>query len=67
MTELKTLAEHNKQRLEAHKQLQPNGIVCPECGDELQDSNFEILYFPDSLPEVSIYCPKCQYMGCRLA
>jgi len=45
MKDLKTLAEHDKERQAAWDELErlgyphPNGIACPKCGKELWDSN----------------------------
>lgn len=66
---LKTLEEHNKERIAVHKQrnsIHFNGIACPKCGEELIDSNpGETLL--SSPPKKNINCPNCGYRGTRLA
>lgn len=70
---MKTLAEHNKERTEAYdtarkKRQEPcaNGIACPECGEELWDSN-PMLTRSSSPPKKDVHCPKCDYRGYRVA
>jgi hypothetical protein len=66
---LKTLEEHNKLFQEYYNpKMLKNGIACPECGEELVDSNplETLMSFP---PQKSIHCIKdgCGYKGYRLA
>ena len=69
---MKTLDEHNKERMEAHdalrKKQEPhaNGIACPKCGEELWDSN-PMMTLTSSPPKKDVHCPKCGYRGYRLA
>ena len=69
---MKTLKEHNEERMgrfiTAQRNNEPNanGIGCPECDDELWDSNpMEIL--ASNPPQKNVHCPKCGYRGYRLA
>ena len=69
---MKTLAEHNKQRMEQYSALRKmqeshaNGIACPECGAELWDSN-PMMTLPSSPPRKNVHCPKCNYRGYMMA
>ena len=41
-----------------------NGIACPECGEELCDTNPMIIY--TTIPAMKdIHCDKCGYTGTR--
>lgn len=68
---LKTLDEHNAQRMEQHRQIMKamephaNGIACPECEGELWDSNPSVL-LSSNPPKKCVHCPKCGYRGFRL-
>ena len=46
-------------------QPRPNGIACPGCGSELQDtrSGEMLLSFP---PRRAIQCSECDYTGSRI-
>ena len=69
---MKTLAEHNEDRLEAQSALleaqkpYPNGIECPDCGMELWDSNpmTTLTSYP---AQKNVHCPSCGYTGYRIA
>ena len=69
---MKTLEEHNEQRmnnwrlLEKMKDPHPNGIACPECGKELWDSN-PTAVLASNPPKKNVDCPECGYRGYRLA
>lgn len=69
---MKTLDQHNKERMEAHSiymELQkphPNGIACPKCGKELWDSAPTIT-LTSNPPQKNVHCPACGYTGYRLA
>ena len=43
-----------------------NGISCPKCGSELMDSRpmFTLMSKP---PQKDVHCPKCGYIGFRIA
>ena len=68
---MKTLDEHNKERLYLHKislhagNPRLNGIECPECGTELFDTNpMETL--TSNPPQKNIHCAFCKYTGYRI-
>ena len=68
---LKTLNEHDSERLGLYYGLyentpKPNGIGCPQCGEELVDSmpNITLTSLP---PKKDIHCPYCDFRGYRLA
>lgn len=68
---LKSLEEHNvnayvDQMFSSANDPVLNGIACPECGEELMDSNpMEIL---TSFPaQKNVHCSKCSYKGYRIA
>jgi len=69
---MKTLAQHNDDRWENHKELQkmnephPIGIECPKCQKELWDSDpmSVLASFP---PKKDVHCPACGYHGYRMA
>ena len=69
---MKTLEQHNKERMEAHEAMRragephPNGIACPECGKELWDSN-PMMTLASYPPKKNIHCPECGYSGYRIA
>lgn len=43
----------------------PNGIVCPDCGEELLDTN-PFSTITTNPPQKHIHCPKCGYSGYRI-
>jgi len=49
---------HNEPRL--------NGIACPECGEELLDSN-PMITLTSYPAKKNINCSKCDYVGYRIA
>ena len=68
---LKSLDEHNYdastfQMSMYQNKPEPNGIVCPNCGEELMDTNpmMTLTSFP---AKKSVNCPKCDYTGYRVA
>lgn len=69
---MKTLKEHNEQRLEAFRQMEeqrkphPNGIACPKCGDEMWDSD-PMMTFTSNPPQKSVHCPGCGHADYRIA
>lgn len=66
---LKTLDQHNAERLEAIRRTNephPNGIACPVCNAELWDSSpLDLLV--SNPPKKNVHCPNCEYRGYRLA
>jgi predicted RNA-binding Zn-ribbon protein involved in translation (DUF1610 family) len=66
---MKTLHQHNlltMQRYEKVVKTIANGLACPNCGNELHDSdprNIPTTAFPTG---VQVHCPACGYMGKRL-
>lgn len=65
---MKTLEEWNRERsLEIRRESdypRPNGLACPKCGKELQDSDPTILMsYP---PMVNVDCPECGYKSLRI-
>lgn len=69
---MKTMEEHNAERLEAHRnrmaerQPHPNGIECPKCKAELWDSA-PMCLLTSNPPQKNVHCPACGYIGFRLA
>jgi len=69
--ELKSLEQHNAERMYwipdySVPQKQKNGIACPDCGEELYDSNPMVTLA--SLPaKKNIKCDNCNYSGYRIA
>jgi len=70
--QLKSLNDHDAERWNAHQELQrlsrrhPNGIACPKCGAELNDSNPSRTLLSNP-PQKDVDCGACGYRGCRLA
>lgn len=71
MRKLKSLKEHNSNRLKQIWQISgtklepvPNGIECPDCGKELFDSNPGQLLLSNP-PQHEIHCKYCKYTGTR--
>jgi ribosomal protein S27E len=66
---LKNLSEHNREKSlqwqwQSAVNSQLNGIACPECGQELLDTN------PDQVlltapPQFRVHCSSCDYTGTR--
>lgn len=69
--ELRTLEEHRAERWKAHEEAMeamkphPNGLACPECGEELWDSNPTIV-LTSNPPQKNIHCPACGWRGYAL-
>lgn len=67
MSKLKTLAEHNAEIQDiyaAYGKPRLNGIACPLCGEELEDSdNYTMTSSP---PQKNVKCSKCVWTGYRL-
>lgn len=67
MKPLKKLEDHNKEVVKFYAlsmSAQPNGIECPKCGEELCDTdpNVVLTSFP---PQTRVGCPACGYAGTR--
>lgn len=69
---MKSLTEHNQEQMQRYgvlkKMQEPhaNGIACPNCDEELWDSNpMEIL--TSMPPQKNVHCPNCGYRGYRVA
>ncbi len=69
---MKTLKDHNDERLRHYEELRhindvrPNGIECPECKAELWDSE-PAMTLTSNPPKKTIHCPACGYRGYRIA
>ena len=66
---MKTLDEHNAERIRYHgltSEPRPNGISCPNCGDELVDTQ-PMMTLTSNPPQKKIGCLKCNYSGYRIA
>ncbi len=69
---MKSLDEHNKEARIRYAEMEqllnpgPNGISCPDCSQELWDSDprFTLTSNP---PQKNTHCPGCGYRGYRLA
>ena len=66
LKKLISLREHNERKFQAF--VDPcmpvkNGIECPECGDELYDTNPSVV-LTSNPPQYSIHC-DCGYRGYR--
>jgi hypothetical protein len=73
MTEkkLKTLAEHNSEKLNTNWDLYsnnpvPNGISCPMCEKEMMDSN-PMMMLASIPPKKNVHCPSCGHSDYRIA
>ena len=67
---LKSLEQHNAERMQSIPRWgmnkEYNGIACPDCGEELYDSNPMVTLA--SLPaQKNIHCDNCNYSGYRIA
>ena len=65
-----SLEEHNERRrkvwLNRTAAQDSNGIACPGCGTELIDSEPGMFLTSDP-PQKHTKCPKCSYVGLRVA
>lgn len=66
--ELKSIDEHNAARRAslATPAKTGNGIACPKCKSELQDTNPGMI-LASSPPQKDVRCPACGFTGLRLA
>ena len=54
----------NTQKYGMSAKNKPNGIKCPDCGEELMDTAYG--YIPLSYPsQIKIICEKCKFVGSR--
>ena len=65
---LKSLDEHNttawNSSLYGNTPV-PNGIACPNCGEELMDSN-PMITLTSYPAQKNTHCPSCDYTGSRI-
>lgn len=71
MKNLKSLNKHNEDKNKLYRQLnlnspQLNGITCPECGEEMYDSN-PMMTLTSIPAQKNVHCSKCDYVGYRIA
>ena len=68
MKKLITLEENNNQKSETYDFGKPrlNGIECPNCKEELFDSN-PMVTLTSYPAQKNIHCSKCNYHGYRIA
>jgi len=45
---------------------QPNGIACPNCSEELMDSN-PMVTLTSHPAQKNVHCSSCDYVGYRIA
>ncbi len=66
--ELKDLNEHNSLRGVYYnlEEKVRNGIACPNCGNELIDSQ-PMMMLTSYPPQKATMCENCEYIGYRLA
>lgn len=69
LRKLVSLKDHNRSRQESwaqhHGYPRRNGIACPNCGEEMMDTDaYHLLTCP---PQRHVNCPACDYKGLRLA
>jgi DNA-directed RNA polymerase subunit M/transcription elongation factor TFIIS len=64
---LKPLASFNAERRALiHKpQAEKNGIECPQCGEELFDTDSSVTLTTDP-PQTRVNCTDCGFVGTRL-
>ena len=68
---LKTLDEHNAEYMSYHTAMydnrpQKNGIACPNCENELLDTN-PFMTLTSNPPKKNVHCDNCGYVGYRIA
>ncbi len=59
---LKSLEEHDKERMEAYGQPKRTGIACPVCGEETVEAETDarLVFYP---PRIDIFCISCPWRG----
>lgn len=68
---LKSLSEFNAkaraiQSITTGNTATPNGIACPNCGEEMVDSN-PMITLTSYPAQKDVHCPSCKYSGYRIA
>jgi DNA-directed RNA polymerase subunit RPC12/RpoP len=64
MKNLISLKEHNSRNLFEYNNVKKgNGVECPNCGEELVDSDNYIL--TSNPPQRNVHCPKCNFKSYR--
>ena len=68
---LKSLDEHNTTAWSNQSSMfdsspQPNGIACPNCSEELMDSN-PMVTLTSHPAQKNVHCSSCDYVGYRIA
>ena len=69
-TGLVSLDEHNSNAWSTQVNMysddpRRNGIACPECGNELMDTN-PMMTLTSHPAKKNVHCPKCEYKGYRI-
>jgi hypothetical protein len=67
---LTSLDEHNSNAWSTQVNMysnepRPNGIACPECGNELMDTN-PMMTLTSHPAKKNVHCSKCEYKGYRI-
>jgi DNA-directed RNA polymerase subunit RPC12/RpoP len=68
---LKSLSEHNQNRLVGHQaaddlmEPHPNGIACPKCSQEMWDSSPGLVLYSIP-PRKDVHCPACGHRSTAL-
>jgi transposase len=69
--ELTPLEEYNRRQTRKYydrtrKRYDPNGLACPDCGNELVDidKNVQLMSSP---PKIKVKCLNCDFVGFRIA
>ncbi len=68
---METLSEYTNRKQKFNDEMRklqephPNGIKCPQCGNELWDTN-PMIVLTSNPPQKNIHCPKCGYKGYAL-
>lgn len=70
MDNLKNLDDYNNEKMKLGISFYSNtpaknGIACPECGNELHDSN-PMITLASLPPKKNVACDKCNYYGYRI-
>jgi DNA-directed RNA polymerase subunit RPC12/RpoP len=63
---MESLNDYNERRRILKLESQPNNIACPECGNELWDTDPSIV-LPSDPPQIWVHCKHCSYKGLRVA
>ena len=63
---MKTIEEHNKDRLKILEKV-GTGVQCPQCGDELIETNSSGIMLTTFPPKKKVHCLTCKYENYILA